>query len=291
MKHVFENEAEWLAYRKDHLTASEVADVMGHGYTGAYGLWATKTGKLPGFSGNIATQVGHAVEQVIADAYSDMANVPLIDPGDYTVYEWAEWPVLSATPDRLIGDPDVPHKVVELKHVSERNVRDVRDGIAHDGHVCQLYTQMMCTGAREGVIVYLVGNSDVFPIEYTYDVDMANSIDAICREFWYDYVEPDVPPEPDFQALPVLQKLHPRDTGDTVECEAVTSWAERYKELQAQKKVLDQSIDECKAKMMAAMEDATWMLAGPYKISWKYQTRKEHVVKESSCRKFDVRKL
>ena len=53
------NHEEWLALRHKYIGGSDAAAVVGlNAYVSPYTLWAEKTGRLPGFEGNLATEVG-----------------------------------------------------------------------------------------------------------------------------------------------------------------------------------------------------------------------------------------
>ena len=56
------NHDEWLRLRGQYIGGSDAAAVVGmNPFSSPYALWAEKTGKKPGFSGNLATEVGVTV--------------------------------------------------------------------------------------------------------------------------------------------------------------------------------------------------------------------------------------
>ena len=61
---------EWLDIRSKYIGGSDAASVLGmNSYRSRYTLWAEKTGKIPEFSGNLATDVGAYFEDFIAKRF------------------------------------------------------------------------------------------------------------------------------------------------------------------------------------------------------------------------------
>ena len=66
----YKDHEEWLAIRKNYIGGSDAGAVIGlNPYRSAYKLWAEKTGKLPGFEGNVATKVGSFLEEFVAQMF------------------------------------------------------------------------------------------------------------------------------------------------------------------------------------------------------------------------------
>ena len=64
------NREEWKALRRKYIGGSDAASVIGmNPYKSAYSLWAEKTGKIPEFEGNLATDVGTYMEDFIAKRF------------------------------------------------------------------------------------------------------------------------------------------------------------------------------------------------------------------------------
>ena len=283
-------EQEWLESRLAHIGASEVPALFGLGFMSAYELMAVKLGHVEPFSGNLATSIGLALEDIIAKEFTKKHGLELLDPGKYTVFPHHEWPVLRATPDRVIGDLEDPIAVVELKHVSERNVQDVRDGKAHDSHLVQLQTQMLCTGARKGYLAYVIGNSEYVDLEYDYDAEWGDMILDRAKWFW-ELKEAGEYPEPDAKSIEVLKKLHPKDSGEEITDDAMEYWISRRQAAKADQKALEQEIKECDAHLMDAMGDVTTLHAGNFQVTWKWQERKGYSVEPSETRVLRVKEV
>lgn len=69
------NREEWKALRSRYIGGSDAAAVVGmNAYVSPYSLWAEKTGSLPGFSGNLATEVGAYLEEFVARKFSEITG-------------------------------------------------------------------------------------------------------------------------------------------------------------------------------------------------------------------------
>ena len=66
------NREEWKTLRKKHIGGSDAAACVGlNPFSSAYSLWAEKTGKIPEFEGNLATDVGTYLEEFIAKKFNE----------------------------------------------------------------------------------------------------------------------------------------------------------------------------------------------------------------------------
>lgn len=65
------NHEEWKALRHQYIGGSDAAAVVGmNAFVSPYALWAEKTGRLPGFEGNLATEVGTYLEEFVAQKFA-----------------------------------------------------------------------------------------------------------------------------------------------------------------------------------------------------------------------------
>ena len=64
------NREEWKALRKKYIGGSDAAAIVGMSpFCSQYALWAEKTGKIPAFEGNLATEVGSYLEEFVAKKF------------------------------------------------------------------------------------------------------------------------------------------------------------------------------------------------------------------------------
>ena len=70
------SEAEWLEARRQGITASEIAIVMGLSpYSSPYALYHQKLGQLPGVEETDAMQLGKHMESFVADRFAESCRV------------------------------------------------------------------------------------------------------------------------------------------------------------------------------------------------------------------------
>ena len=92
---------DWTLLRQDTIGGSEIGAVLGlNEYESPYSLWAKKTGKLPPFEGNLATEVGTAMEDFVARKFAAISQMN-VQRSNY-IYFNDEFPNQHALPDRMI---------------------------------------------------------------------------------------------------------------------------------------------------------------------------------------------
>ena len=65
------NREEWKELRSHYIGGSDAAAVVGlNPFASQYSLWAEKTGRVPGFDGNLATEVGTYMEDFVAQKFA-----------------------------------------------------------------------------------------------------------------------------------------------------------------------------------------------------------------------------
>ena len=67
----YQDKTEWLALRRElGIGGSEAGAVLGlDEYKGPYALWLEKTGQVEGFAGNLITEVGSYLEELVAQLF------------------------------------------------------------------------------------------------------------------------------------------------------------------------------------------------------------------------------
>ena len=201
-------------------------------------------------------------------------------------------PHLSATPDGIVtidGDHRGPG-LVEAKYTGRR-LYEWRDKYGDEpdlGHQLQLQTQLACTGYQWGVIAVLPERADA-PLLFEYERHDA-VIDAIrseVRAFW-QYVESDE--EPPLQATPAalkaIRKLHPNDSGETVQLPPeAAEWDAQLAEINDLLRALEKKKKGLQALICGAMGDATYgELPGGGRFSWKTSERAGYEVAPTTVR-------
>jgi putative phage-type endonuclease len=99
------SEAEWLEARRQGITASEIAIVMGLSpYSSPYALYWRKRGDLPAEEDKAVFERGHVLEPYIAEKFGQRHDEFHVDGDGRSLYAHPDRPWQLATPDRLAYD-------------------------------------------------------------------------------------------------------------------------------------------------------------------------------------------
>lgn len=92
---------EWHEVRQGTIGGSEIGAVLGlNDYESAYSLWAKRTGKLPEFQGNLATELGTYLEDFVARKFCEVSGLKVQRTN--FIYFNSDFPHQHALPDRMV---------------------------------------------------------------------------------------------------------------------------------------------------------------------------------------------
>lgn len=172
---------EWLAIRKQYIGGSDAGAIVGmNPYKSAYALWAEKTGKVAEFEGNITTEVGAYLEELIARMFEHetgkkvrRCNFTLVNDA----YPWAE-----ANVDRMVVGEDA---ILEIKATnSPPNMRLIKGGEFPDMWYCQMTHYLAVTGKAKAYLAVLVNCREFKIFELERDEEEIASLMAAESRFW-----------------------------------------------------------------------------------------------------------
>lgn len=196
----------WLAGRRNSIGASEIASVLGIGFSTPISLWQEKTGrKQPiDLSGNALVSYGSRAEEYLRALFALRHEKEYtMEYHPYRVYYKEDTPFLTATLDgELTRLADGKRGIWENKTVwvkKAANIKEWEDRSIPDKYYCQLLQQLQATDFDFAVL-----NAEIhFPDghieirEYTVEWDeVENDITYIVEEgtkFW-GYVKEDKQP-------------------------------------------------------------------------------------------------
>jgi len=152
----FENREEWLEARRHKVMGSEIATVLNmNPYQSQLGLWAEKTGRVPGFGGNSATRIGQALEREVANVFAEKYNILPADIVGYgmeiTTAKFEE--KFGATLDFFVVPFQTP---LQTKTSKIRNRRNWIDGPPIQ-NVLQCQWEMMVGGFESEFLACMFG--------------------------------------------------------------------------------------------------------------------------------------
>lgn len=262
---------EWKELRSHYIGGSDAAAVVGlNPFSSPYSLWAEKTGRIPGFEGNLATEVGTYLEEFVAQKFAAetgkkvrRANQSFLNSD----YPWA-----IANIDRDIVGEDAG---LEIKTTSELNLKKFAGGEYPANYYAQMVHYLAITGKQRWYLAVLIGNREFKWFVLERDEDEIAALMEAEKDFWR-HVETDTPPAADgMQATgEAIKTIYPESNGSTVDLYIYRTELARYLSLGEQIKELEQQRDEAANTFKAFMGEAERGECDGYKVSWKSQTRR-----------------
>lgn len=263
---------EWLALRRKYIGGSDAGAIAGmNPFTSAYSLWAEKTGKLPGFEGNLATEVGTALEDFVARKWSKEVGKRVFNPNYSMVNDKYPWAIANA--DRLIvGEAEG----LECKTTSELNLKKFHGQEFPEQYYCQCVHYLAVTGRKRWHLAVLVGNREFLTYTLERDEDEITALMEMEKRFWYEHVLKDIPPAVDGSksTAQAISALHPDSSDLEVDLSAYQIDLQNYFLLQDQAKDLENRMAEISNRIKAFMGDDGVGLCEGAKVSWKTQSRR-----------------
>lgn len=265
------NREEWKALRSRYIGGSDAAAVVGmNAYVSPYSLWAEKTGSLPGFSGNLATEVGAYLEEFVARKFSEITGKKVRRANQSFLN--SDYPWAIANIDREIIGEDAG---LEIKTTDTMNLKKFRGGEYPANYYVQSVHYLAVTG-RQALVF---GGAYRKPgIQVVHD-RARRSRDCGAddrRSGFLGARENGTPPEIDGSSgtTAALTALHPDSNESTVDLFCLAAELDRYADIDQNIKALETDRNECVNRIKAFMGDAGTGACDRYKVSWKTQTRR-----------------
>ncbi len=215
---------QWLALRRNDVTGSVAGALLGvHEYETEYGLWMSKTGKVPEDNEQTsAMERGQLLEPVAIELLRRRKPHWNIE---YPVGHYYRDPAarLGCTPDAF-ATVGVDLGIVQIKSVEQSVFR--RKWRAESGEIeCPLWIAVQAmveaelTGAKWACVVALVVGYglDLHVVEVPLIPSVMARLKEKVAEFWRS-VETDIPPEPNYaKDHALIAGLYGTDTGATID--------------------------------------------------------------------------
>jgi putative phage-type endonuclease len=285
---------EWLVLRKLYIGGSEAAASIGLSpYESPTSLFITKTSEEVTDEDNDYMRWGRRLEEAIGYGIAEDTDIPVVRH-PYMMRS-KQWPWMAVNVDFLShATMDYPPSVVEVKNVSAHLSREWEDGAvpAHYGlqgqHACAVL-------GLPGVHFFpLIGGNEGRPVYVERNDRLIEQLVEGERQFW-DLVQQDLMPDPDASTATrdALRKQY-RLTGDDfgaareIPREAVHLLRERR---DAKRVIAEQQeyIQEIENRLMQWLGKAEiGKVGGVTVVTWKQQSRKAHLVADSTFRMFHV---
>ena len=261
---------EWLALRKKTIGGSDAAAVVGlNPNVSPFSLWAEKTGRVPGFEGNLATEVGTFMEEFIAQKFASETGKK-VRRFNKTIYN-PDYPFAHVNIDRDVIGEDAG---LECKHTDSLNTKKFKNGEYPEKYYVQCVHSLAVTGCKRWYLAVLIGNKD-FKI-FTIERDEAE-IEALmgAEKDFYENVKNDTPPPIDgTQASSEAVGAIYTDCNDfTADISAFDEDLARRGQLKSKIKDLEQEATEIDNRLKNFLGNMSGGDSEHFRVSWKPQTR------------------
>ena len=261
---------EWLALRHKYIGGSDAAAVVGmNAWVSPYALWAEKTGRLPGFEGNLATEVGTYLEEFVAKKFAEVTgkNVRNCNLSWFNdQYPWA-----IANVDRLIVGEDAG---LEIKTTSEMNTQKFKGGEYPANYYVQCMHYLAVTGKERWYLAVLIGNREFKWFTIERDEDEIKALMEAEQNF-KQLVDSNTPPMADgaSSTADTLSALYPNSIDDAIGIGSFERELDNYFRLKGQLKNIEMTIDGIENRIKAHLGECARGEGEKYKVSWKTQYR------------------
>lgn len=232
---------EWLAWRSDKLTASDIAKILGVSpYGTPYSLWLEKTKRKEPQKLNFAMSYGQRMEPLIR-AYWETETATSFMPG---CYESDEYPFLAASLDGIDFDEET---ILEIKMCNEEVFNELKGSVVVPWYYAQMQMQLLCVpSAKElhAVFCHGVKEDKIKPENIAFlcvkpDAEYQQKIIKCATEFYNKFWKEDNPPpytESDYIYLGSNQTFSAAEQ-EWLAAESNLKWATKIEE-EARKKML-----------------------------------------------------
>ena len=265
------NHEEWLALRHKYIGGSDAAAVVGlNSWVSPYSLWAEKTGRLPGFEGNLATEVGTYMEDFVAQKFAEVTGKRVRKCN----LSWFndEYPWAIANIDREIVGEDA---LLEIKTTSELNMKKFKGGEYPANYYCQCMHYLAVTGKSRWYLAVLIGNREFKWFTIERDEDEIKALMDAERTFKM-LIDNDTPPDADGSSstADTLSALYPNSMDTAIGIGFYEKDLDNYFRLKAQVDELDKQIDAIANRIKVHLGECERGEGEKYKVSWKTQYKK-----------------
>lgn len=264
------NHEEWLELRSHYIGGSDAAAVVGlNAYASPYSLWAEKTGRVPGFAGNLATEVGSFLEEFVAQKFAQETGKKVRKCNQSFLNSL--YPFAIANIDREIIGEDAG---LEIKTTDTLNLKKFKGGEFPANYYCQCMHYMAVTGKKRWYLAVLIGNKQFMWFIIERDEDEIAALMTAEADFW-ELVKTDTPPAVDgTQATSdVLKTIYSESDDSVCDLTAFSANLRQFIDLKNQIKELETLTEEAANKIKEFMGSSGGGECEGFKVSWKSQSR------------------
>ena len=264
------NHDEWLNLRKQYIGGSDAAAVVGmNAYVSLYSLWAEKTGRVPGFAGNLATEVGTYLEEFVAQKFAQETGKKVRKCNQSILNSQYPWAIANI--DREVIGEDAG---LEIKTTDSLNLKKFKNGEYPAHYYCQIVHYMAVTGKKRWYLAVLIGNREFKWFVIERDEDEITALMTAERDFW-ELVKTDTPPLADGTRATseALAAVYGDNDDSVADLSAYKTHLHEYIALKLKAKEYDALADECANRVKQFLKESGMGECNGFRVSWKTQKR------------------
>jgi len=270
---------EQLKMRTRGIGASEIAAIAGmNPWKRPIDVYLDKKG-LSTFNGNWRTQVGDRMEPLIAQWYAAKIGAKQLVKGQTVVHPEEDW--ILATPDFHVHFEASPERLTEIKNVGFNVAHHWDDGVPQYVE-CQVHWQSAVTRIKFLDVAASIDGEEpqIWQVEWSTDIQTA--LIEIGRDFWFENVLKDIPPEPDGseQYATYLKSTFRRHSGVVVRApEYADHWVRQRAQAMADLRDAEERKLEAENRLKSMIGEnagiwspkwrATWVKTSSGGVDWK----------------------
>lgn len=265
------NREEWKSLRKQYIGGSDAASVIGmNPYKSPYALWAEKTGKIPEFEGNLATDVGTYMEDFIAKRFEQETGKKVRRENSSILNDKYPWAI--ANYDRLVVGEDAG---LECKFTDSLNLKRYKNGEYPERFYAQCVHYLAVSGKKRWYLAVLIGNKEFKWFTIERDEEEIAALMGEEKAFYYNNIQTNTPPAVDGteSTNQTISTVFPESKGDSVSLYAFDADLRQYMALGEQIKALKEQQDEMANKVKAFLGESGGGESNRFKVSWTSSER------------------
>lgn len=204
----YDSRAEWLAARRNYITASDVAAICGNfSWSSPKRVYEEKVEGKSDYDdspkwGRQPMYWGSALEACVVAFFQEVEGGTIIHWPKWTLAISKKYPWLAVTPDALwIPKGEVNPILLEVKCTQSQAMYQagVPGGLPHERqipeyHRYQTTTQMIVTGIHQVILPALIQGNETVKCVYNFDPGLADVVLTKSRDFYDNHLVKRVPP-------------------------------------------------------------------------------------------------
>ncbi len=248
---------EWIAARRTHVTATDVAAIEGASpWRCEQDVADEKWGIAEGES-TLVMRVGNALEDLIAAAYADQTGRKVRRVRG--LWESATIPWAAASPDATAAG-----RLVELKWTGNRS--RFRDGLPEDVEIQARWQAFVADVSEVDVAALTVGDDEVRIFTVGRDAGIEHYLVGKAEDFRRRLAVGG----PFVQSLDSVKRKHPADNGTELVADAQLDGAvHALRDVRFGIDSLKANEERLKVAIQTRMADAAYLIGDGYRVTWK----------------------